>query len=136
MSEPTDLCRVTFRVRPLPGNPRYWDCQFGFLLVWLYSNSPEDANARADKILDELPYERIGTDALVVRAIDNEGFAPRTDSLVAQSPSDVAEETRVQLAKESGLSLLLLGVNTGADEAEFEKRPLSSYCRPGDVDFR
>lgn len=120
LTERATLHRVIRKVRPLPGHPLYWKIQFGILNVWLYSDSPEAAADTAEKIIEVLPYERVGTQARV--------FLVR--AAAARSPGDQSDETREemdlreQLAAETGLSLLLICVTLGADETDFESWPL------------
>lgn len=100
--------------------------QFGFLLVWLFANSPDDAAERAMNIIAELPYELIG-DKFAVETRKPSG-APAGDTLsTQQGPSQETREQmalREELALESGLALMLIVVATGADETGFENAPL------------
>lgn len=102
------LYRVAAKVRPLPWHPRYYDWQFGFLRIWLFANSVEDAVERARLISDELPYERAG-DEYCVETTDE---APETEDASAQ-----------ERARAIGLAIRLFCVETGADEAVFESMP-------------
>lgn len=45
----------------------YWDLQFGFLSIWLFGSSDEDAIERAEKILEQLPFEIAGESGPSVR---------------------------------------------------------------------
>jgi len=107
------LYRVAVKVRPLPGHPRYWDCQCGILNVWLFGDSPTVAADAASTIVDALPLERVGTQSAVFE--DEDYSAPGDDALFK------GYAQRKALAEESGLSLLLIGVATGADETGFEE---------------
>jgi len=121
------LHRVLLKVRPLPGHPLFWQMQFGLLRMWLFANSDEDAAGRAMKIIAQLPYERIGDQVRVERrkrpGTTSGGARPATEG----SSLEVREQKaiREELAMESGLSLMLIVVLTGAEEADFETMPLS-----------
>jgi hypothetical protein len=103
-----NLYRVAAKVRPLPWHPKYYDWQFGFLRIWLFANSVEDAVDRARKISDELPYERIGDE-----------FGVGTTEKTAETEDGSPQES----ARATGLAIRLLGVETGADESAFESIP-------------
>jgi hypothetical protein len=109
----TKLYRVAVKVRPLPGHPRYWDCQCGFLNVWLFGDSPTAASDAVATIVDALPFERVGTQSAVFE--DEDYSEPGDDALLK------GYAQRKSLAEESGLSLQLIGVPTGADETGFEE---------------
>ena len=108
MRDGADLVRVALKVRPLPGHPRYWELKSAILLIWLYADCRDGAIETAEQILAALPYERIGDDADVHEM-------PAT-----YLPTQQQFKFREELAKEAGLSLLLLGVAVGADDAGFE----------------
>jgi hypothetical protein len=104
---PLKLLHLTFKVRPAAEHPLFWDWQFGFLSIWLFGSSDEDAIERAERVLEQLPYERVG-DSVSVRNRESE-------------TSGVAEFQRLEkLARQVGLALLLMSVATGAEEHDFE----------------
>lgn len=115
MTADAKLFRVARKVRPLPGHPRFWDCQFGILNVWVFANSFEEAKTHVDVIVAELPYEIVGDHAVVFEA---EGEA---DAMSEDATTRKGFAQRETLARESGLSMLLLMVVVGADEGDFEK---------------
>ena len=119
------LHRILLKVRPLPGHPLFWKMQFGFLRMWLFADSAEDAAERAMKLIAELPYERVG-DQVAVETRKQPG-ATSGALPAAEGPSQEVREQnaiREQLAMESGLSLMLIIVPTGAEEADFDSMPL------------
>jgi hypothetical protein len=105
LTDRATLHRVALKVRPLPGHPQYWRCQFGILNVWLYADSVEGAGAAAETIVAALPYELAGGKLAVYKS---------------ESEKPVQFAIREQLAAESGLSLLLMGMEVGADETVWE----------------
>jgi hypothetical protein len=93
-----------------------WD--FGYLGVFVYAESPDDAVRRAKALVDVreadptdfnqssfriLPYERVGSD---------DGIRIET----------YAEEGAPKLAVELGLGLRLYACETGTDEGDFESQ--------------
>lgn len=112
MSDQWKLHRVSAKVRPLPWHPKYYDWQFGFISIWLFANSIDDSSDRALRILDLLPYERVGDDLGV-----ETGF-PQTEE--SRAMQDRAQEKAEQI----GFAIRLIAVETGADEIAFEKSPL------------
>jgi hypothetical protein len=120
MSEPlTDraaLYVVVRKVRPLPGHPQYWECQCGILNIWLYADSAEDAAATAKTIIAALPYERAGEQQFEVHKTPLPNAATEGQCVELRDQFAIRE----QLARESGLALLLIGVVVGADDTDFE----------------
>jgi hypothetical protein len=108
LSDKAELVTVILEVRPLPGHPLFWTLDSAWLHLWLYADSEEGAIATAEQILGVLPYERVGERIEVLEPIDRH---PK-DPALARSFSK-----RKQLAEESGLSLMLLGVGIGGDES-------------------
>lgn len=101
-----ELFRVALKVRPLPQHPLYWDVQFGHLLIWLHAKSPVDAADRARVIVNQLPYERVGT-----------ALAVHRDRLSLKPQFQICE----QEAETVGLALYLIACSTGVDEDGFEE---------------
>lgn len=111
MSDEWKLYRVTAKVRPLPWHPKFYDWQFGFLMLWLFANSLDDAAARAMSIMrTTLPYEQVGDDVKVETDFQRESWR----SMDRDAPRD---------AEETGLAVRSIGCVTGADETGFETLP-------------
>lgn len=124
LAEQATLYSLDIKVRPLPGHPLYWECQCGILRIWLYGNSPEDAARRLELIMAALPYDRVGSEAVVSEASGDNSSA-QADS--TDGPSVLMREQcaiREQLARQTGLSMLLIAVAVGGDDAGFETTPL------------
>ncbi len=105
-NEHTLFC-VTMKVRPLPWHPKFYEWQFGYLEVWLFSGSNGgDVAKRARKIVVEnLPYELVG-DEVAIR---------ENASSLEGVPSGEAAAMAV------GLGIFLACVPTGTDEGDFER---------------
>ena len=56
---PTELYRVSTKVTPAAWHPKFYDWEHGFLRLWLFANSPDDASDKAASIIAVLPYERL-----------------------------------------------------------------------------
>lgn len=99
--EAVKLYKVSIKVRPLPHHPRFWDVQFGYLLVWIFAADAEKAGEAAVGVVAAMPFERV-TDAVEVQTGE---------------PAHVPElESKVKEAKESGFAWLLVGCVTGTEE--------------------
>lgn len=98
------LYRVALKVRPSPGHPRYYECQFGVLCMWIYAPSPEDAGIRARRIVSDLPYEHVGTNVTV-------GVDPK--------PSELEQQCFEQ-ALQLGIGITMFACPTGTEEGDFE----------------
>src|SRR5260370_32764128 len=96
------LFGVTLKVRPRPAHPSYYDWQFGFLIVIVYADNAERAGAITRSIVEQLPYEQVGT-AVSVRATE-----------------DFKCKAAVEQGRQLGLGLALFAMETGAEESEFE----------------
>jgi len=103
-----ELYRVDLKVRPDKRHPMFWDVEFGYLCLWLFGESPEDAGERAALIVEQLPYER--TDDRVTI---------HEDTLGARNQF----EKQYSTARSVGLALLLVGCATGADHQAFDASP-------------
>jgi len=112
LNDRSQLYRVSAKVRPLPWHPIYYDWQFGFLSLWLFANSVEDARERALLIAGALPYELAGEELSV-----ETGF-PQTEESRAMHDGAQAKAEKI------GLAIRVYAVETGADEAEFEAASL------------
>lgn len=55
-----DLYRVAIKASPAVEHPLFWEWKTGYLCMWLYAQSREEAEERADKIIAQLPYEPTG----------------------------------------------------------------------------
>lgn len=98
------LWGVIAKVRPKPQHPCYYDWQHGFLILVLHSKNPESACIVATTIVQQLPYELVGT---TVSVRDAERLGNRCAEAVAGG-------------QQLGLGLLLVAFPTGSDEADFE----------------
>lgn len=83
----------------------YWDLQFGYLQVWIYADSPDDAADRVWHIVEQLPYERVGT--LVSVHLDKQPVIPEF-------------EAGERMASSLGIGLFFGACVTGVDEGNFE----------------
>ncbi len=104
-NKPALFC-VTMKVRPLPWHPRFYEWQFGYLEVWLFSksNDADEAKNSAAAIVENLPYEVVGDEvAIRENATSLEG-----------TPSGEA------CARDVGLGIFLACRPTGSDEEDFE----------------
>lgn len=107
-----ELFKVDFKIRPTVNHPLFFDMQFGFLAVWIFAESVEDANERATAIVEQLPYEIAGQKA-------------RVYEIPSTGPSEPAHWVlAAEQARKIGLVLQLASVATGADEDEFEHKEL------------
>jgi hypothetical protein len=107
--ETTSLYRVTLRVRPSKDHPRFWEVQYGYLHICLYSTDQNEAAGRAVIIAEQLPYELVfpeGTKRVIVRRAGGSTL-----------PELVAAEER---AKDIGVSFFWNNYATGVDEGDFE----------------
>lgn len=101
-----ELFRSTIRVRPSVAHPLYYDWQFGYLSIWLFGESSDDASERAEQILEQLPYETVGEWSKCQAA---NAVAPESEKVAA------AEKEAAQM----GLALHLDCFATGLDEGSF-----------------
>jgi hypothetical protein len=102
-----NLRRITMKVRPAVDHPTFWDWQAGFLNMWLFSESDDDAVERADTILSQLPYESVEEGAISVLDCDALEHKPEWRS-------------HENAARQLGFSLFLSEIATGTDEGNFE----------------
>jgi hypothetical protein len=119
------LLQLTFKVRPAVHHPMFYEWQFGFLSIWLFGSSDEDARKRAEKVLEQLPYERVG-----------EGISVRDRE---SKTGGSAEFRRFEKeALEVGLALRLASLATGVDEGDFEtmELPLKTPRSPASAQSR
>ena len=98
--------KVVIPVRPTPAHPRYYDIQFGALVIWLFADSIQDASDRAIIITDQLPYERAGERTKVF--------------LLGDLPDKPKLEVFASQARDVGLAVLFCGCPPGVDEDRFE----------------
>ncbi len=101
------LRRITTKVRPAVNHPTYWTWQAGFLDMWLFSDSDEDAVSRAETILSQLFYESVEEGAVSIRECD-------------QSEPNPEWLSRENAARQLGFSLFLTSIATGGEERDFE----------------
>lgn len=111
-SDEWQLHLVSGKVRPTPGHPLYYEWQFGFLRLWLFADSLEDAKDKALAILEVLPYEQVGEQVRV------ESEFPSTEE--SRQMHGFAREQ----AEKLGLGIEMFAAETGTDEAGFEAMPL------------
>lgn len=105
------LYRIDFPIRPAVQHPQYYEIAFGRLLIWIFAESPEAAGDRASAILDQLTiYEPVGSKAQVTR-------------IERASPEPELQRCAEQ-ARSSGIAAFLLACEPGADEEDFEQRPI------------
>jgi hypothetical protein len=87
----------------------FYDWQFGFLNIWLFAESDDDAADRAVKILEQLPYERSEVDVPTFRDWDDDSKHP------------MEWRRHASIARQIGLALRLDSLATGAgNEEEFD----------------
>jgi hypothetical protein len=55
------IYRVCFYMRPESDHPSYWELQFAIFNIWLLDETQEAALARAEKIVETLPYDVVVT---------------------------------------------------------------------------
>jgi hypothetical protein len=109
----TELYRISAKVLPATWHPKFYEWQFGFLSLWLFAISAEDAAEKANVIIEALPFERIDN----LFAIESQ--FPRTEESLALQGG--AQEQ----AEQTGFALRLAACRTGADQDEFEAQPLT-----------
>ncbi|MFZ1219413.1 MAG: hypothetical protein WAO00_08970 [Chthoniobacterales bacterium] len=124
LTERATLYRVNVKVRALPGHPLYWDCQCGILCIWLFANSPGDAAERVAAIVAVLPYERVGDEVSVCTGEENAAEENRARDGGPSEETRKQCRLREQLARESGMSMLLIAVAVGGDDTGFEQARL------------
>lgn len=107
-----ELYRVSAKVLPATWHPKFYEWQFGFLSLWLFATSAEDAGEKAVVIIGALPFERVDDEFAI------ESHFPRTEESLAMHGR--AQEQ----AEQTDFALRLFACETGADQAEFEARPL------------
>lgn len=72
MSKPQELpdgrefYRLDFKVRPTEQHPLFWQSAAGILTIWIYAESPENAEFRSRGLLSVLPFEVIGETVQVI----------------------------------------------------------------------
>ncbi len=99
------LYRVAFKVRPAAQHPKYWEIQFGFLLLYLWAESAEQAGDSAATIVGVLPYEVVGRNVEVIHIT---------------GPDKKPELERcAQEARSIGFCMSLVACQTGTDEGDF-----------------
>jgi hypothetical protein len=102
------LYKVRFKTLPTKDHPLFFECEFFYLLIWIYAENPDDAAERALAIISQLPYERG----------ENKESWDETWRAVVQLagksnlPEDLVKEKQ---AKEIGLAILAHGLVIGAD---------------------
>ena len=101
------LRHVIFKVRPATEHPMYWDWQCGFLCIWLFGSSVDDAAEHARAILEELPYE------IVEGRVSVRDCEPETGGNAMFKPGE-------QQARQVGLAIILHACAPGVDEGAFE----------------
>lgn len=104
--EAYSLRRVSIKVRPAPFHPQYWEWDGGYLSLFIYGFSDQDAVERALKILAQLPYEMVES-----------GVA----ELFTGQPSPLFDQD-FQRATEIGFAMRVDVMGTGAAGDEFESR--------------
>ena len=72
-----NLFQLTLKVRPSTGHPLLHEWDHGFLSVWLFADSDDDAVDRAFTIVDQLPYELAKDDVASVREWTNDSTFPQ-----------------------------------------------------------
>lgn len=91
---------VIFGVRPRPAHPRYWELESGFLKLFLFAESRDDAAKRAHEIVRNLPYD----------------VSPGVVAGAASEPAAVCDELDlacIENAKWTGLALRICGNPVG-----------------------
>lgn len=91
--------------------------QFGFLQVWLFAHSVDDASRKAAAIVDALPYER-KEDVGMKIALDSSLIAP-----AAGSDAELVLVDARATARQVGIAVRLLACPPGANESRFDAMP-------------
>ena len=109
---------TVFKARPSPKHPKYWEIQYGYLAVYLLSDSPQEAVESALKIAALLPYDFFNPP-------DAQGFTSKELTPSGLKRLDDKQSTpefqlAVDAAKTVGVFVSYFAAPTGADEAEFE----------------
>jgi hypothetical protein len=104
------LFQVQFKVRFSPDHPLYWELQFGGFYVFITDAEPERALERAEMIISQLPYERIGGE-------------PRISEITEQNSQRFPKEFQdcFTQARSYGASFFMVAARVGVDEGDFEK---------------
>jgi hypothetical protein len=103
------LYRITYRVRPAVIHPIYYEWGFGYLSIWIFDKTEDAMIDRAEKIVEQLPYEIFGTKRHITKC-------------AADKPVK-NEEGHYQLARHCGISVQLHPVIVGIEEADFIDAP-------------
>ena len=113
MSKSIELYRGSTKVAPAAWHPKFYDWEHGFLSLWLFADSPDDASTKAETIIAPLPYERVNDEFAI-----ESGFPNTEESLAMHGRAQ-------EQANQMGLAIRLFAIATGfGDEKEFESAPL------------
>lgn len=96
--------RVIVRVRPATTHAYYWDVEHGYLHVWLFAATADEAASKAAGVLEALPFERVGTLGKIERH-------------TLPLPHELKRHEEDLQAV--GISFLFVGIRTGADDDGF-----------------
>jgi len=107
------IYQVVYKVRPTPEHPKFYDWQFGWLVIWIFAKGPEHAEEKASKIFDQLPYEIVVTADFGQRIAVHKALTP---PLGCEAQFEAAKN----VALSAGIGFCLLTVPTGSDEGWFE----------------
>jgi hypothetical protein len=113
LSNETELYRVSTKVVPAAWHPKFYDWEHGFLSLWFFAGSLNDASYKAETIIAVLPYERVGDEFAI-----ESGFPQTEESLAMHGRAQ-------EQAQQTGLAIRLFAVATGCgNEKKFESAPL------------
>jgi hypothetical protein len=107
------LYQVCLKVRPSKDHPKFFEAKFGYLSIFLFGESPDDAAERAVTITEQLPYERVN---------NQETWQESWRVSVSLAGGSKGPEFREieQRARDVGIGVCLHYCVMGVDEGNFE----------------
>lgn len=118
------LFRVTFKVKPSPKHPAYWELQFGYLHLFLFDDHQPRAFERARVIVEQLPFENVGSHAVTYLDAEATGLGDESIDWIVMC---IGQATRF------GFHYFFEAWEVGTDEAPFINSPFPGFPVPPPV---